>query len=63
MAAFGLPFAEPYRIDAIRLLHGTFYGYVTLENTGRYDTNPRNVEASWRSTLDAVLKNWPTASR
>ncbi|MFE9575517.1 TetR/AcrR family transcriptional regulator [Nocardia sp. NPDC006044] len=62
----GYDLAEPDQTDAIRLLHGTFYGYVTLENTGRYDTHPRNVEDSWRRTLDAldaVLKNWPPASR
>lgn len=62
----GYDLAEPDQTDAIRLLHGTFYGYVTLENTGRYDTHPRNVEDSWRralDALDAVLKNWPPASR
>lgn len=60
----GYDLAEPDQTDAIRLLHGTFYGYVTLENTGRYDTHPRNVEASWSralDALDAVLKNWPPA--
>ncbi|MEV6554360.1 WHG domain-containing protein [Nocardia sp. NPDC051756] len=58
----GYDLAEPDQTDAIRLLHGTFYGYVTLENTGRYDTHPRNVEDSWTralDALDAVLKNWP----
>ncbi|MFB8279034.1 TetR/AcrR family transcriptional regulator [Nocardia colli] len=62
----GYDLAEPDQTDAIRLLHGTFYGYVTLENTGRYDTHPRNVEDSWLralDALDAVLKNWPPASR
>lgn len=61
----GYDLAEPDQTDAIRLLHGTFYGYVTLENTGRYDTHPRNVEASWLralDALDAVLKNWPPAA-
>ncbi|MFC9440888.1 TetR/AcrR family transcriptional regulator [Nocardia sp. NPDC057030] len=62
----GYDLAEPDQTDAIRLLHGTFYGYVILENTGRYDTHPRNVEDSWLralDALDAVLKNWPPASR
>ncbi|MFG1791094.1 TetR/AcrR family transcriptional regulator [Nocardia sp. NPDC049149] len=60
----GYDLAEPDQTDAIRLLHGTFHGYVSLERTGRYDSHPRSVEDSWRRALDAldsVLRNWPPA--
>ncbi|MEU7137949.1 WHG domain-containing protein [Nocardia sp. NPDC046473] len=60
----GYDLSEPDQTDAIRLLHGTFYGYVTLETTGRYDSHPRKAEDSWSralDALDAVLKNWPPA--
>ncbi|PXX69343.1 TetR family transcriptional regulator [Nocardia tenerifensis] len=58
----GYHLSEPDQTDAIRLLGGTFYGYVTLENTGRYDSHPRDVAQSWSRTLDALdalLRNWP----
>ncbi|AFU04543.1 TetR/AcrR family transcriptional regulator [Nocardia brasiliensis] len=60
----GYQLDEPAETDAIRLLHGTFHGYVQLELAGRYDSHPRAVEDSWARSLDALdalLSNWPSA--
>jgi AcrR family transcriptional regulator len=46
---------------AVRLLHSTFHGYVSLERTGGFD-HSGEVEASWvriLEVLDAALRNWP----
>ncbi|WP_378733148.1 TetR/AcrR family transcriptional regulator [Nocardia brasiliensis] len=61
----GYDLSEPDQTDAIRLLHGTFFGYVSLETAGRYHSHPRDVEDSWARALDAldtVLRNWPPAA-
>ncbi|WP_330275731.1 TetR/AcrR family transcriptional regulator [Lentzea sp. NBC_00516] len=53
---------EPDQTDAIRLLHSTFHGYVSLERAGAFHSHPRGVEASWLRTLDALdslLRAWP----
>ncbi|WP_370114923.1 TetR/AcrR family transcriptional regulator [Streptacidiphilus sp. MAP12-33] len=50
-------------VDAIRLLCGTFHGWVTLEAAGRFRLG-RPMDASWRVALDALdgaLKAMPTA--
>ncbi|MFD5826896.1 TetR/AcrR family transcriptional regulator [Lentzea sp. NPDC060358] len=55
---------EPDQTDAVRLLHSTFHGYVSLERSGAFHSHPRGVEASWLRALDAldvVLRAWPTA--
>ncbi|GAA2980283.1 TetR/AcrR family transcriptional regulator [Actinokineospora diospyrosa] len=60
----GYQLPEPAQTDAIRLLHSTFHGYVTLEAGGRFRLTPREVDASWAATvaaLDALLRNWPSA--
>ncbi|GLZ40791.1 TetR/AcrR family transcriptional regulator [Actinokineospora sp. NBRC 105648] len=60
----GYQLAEPDQTDAIRMLHSTFHGYVTLETTGRFDHTPREVGLSWGRTLDALdslLRSWPSA--
>ncbi len=60
----GYDLAEPDQTDAIRMLHGTFHGYVTLEMAGGFRHTPRSADASWSRTLDAldaVLRNWPPA--
>ncbi|GAA1267732.1 TetR-like C-terminal domain-containing protein [Sphaerisporangium rubeum] len=57
---YGLP--EPGRTDAIRMLHSTFHGYVSLEAAGGFRRHPRGADVSWSRTLDALdvaLRNWP----
>jgi AcrR family transcriptional regulator len=59
----GYDLPEPAQTDAIRLLHSTFHGYVSLETAGGFQHTPRGVDASWAATLDALdvlLRNWPT---
>lgn len=58
----GYDLAEPDQTDAIRLLHSTFHGYVSLESAGGFRHTPRATDASWSRTLDALdalLRNWP----
>jgi AcrR family transcriptional regulator len=62
LRGYGLP--EPAQTDAIRMLHSTFHGYVSLETAGAFAYTPREVSASWARTLDALdatLRNWPPA--
>jgi AcrR family transcriptional regulator len=56
---YGLP--ETEHVHAVRLLHSTFHGYVSLERAGGFDQSG-DVAASWRrvlDVLDATLENWP----
>lgn len=58
----GYELAEPDQTDAVRLLHSTFHGYVSLEAAGGFRHHPREADASWSRTLDALdalLRNWP----
>lgn len=58
----GYHLSEPDETDAVRLLHSTFHGYVTLETAGAFATHPRDADLSWRRALDALdstLRNWP----
>src|SRR4051794_19796262 len=58
----GYDLTEPDETDAIRLLHSTFHGFVSLELAGGFRRTPRPAEASWSRvlhSLGAVLKNWP----
>ncbi|GAA4596379.1 TetR-like C-terminal domain-containing protein [Planotetraspora phitsanulokensis] len=60
----GYELSEPDQTDAIRMLHGLFHGYVNLEKAGGFRHTPREVDASWSRTLDALdslLRNWPPA--
>ncbi|TDV42184.1 TetR/AcrR family transcriptional regulator [Actinophytocola oryzae] len=60
LRGYALP--DPAQTDAIRLLHSTFHGYVSLEAVGLFDHHPRAVEVSWNNALkalDVLLKNWP----
>jgi AcrR family transcriptional regulator len=60
----GYELAEPDQTDAVRLLHSTFHGYVSLETAGGFDRTPREVDVSWLRSLDALdalLRNWPTS--
>ncbi|WP_184761769.1 TetR/AcrR family transcriptional regulator [Streptomyces griseoloalbus] len=59
LRAYGL--GEPDLTDAVRLLRSTFHGYCALEAAGAFGA-PREVEASWARTIDALhiaLVNWP----
>jgi AcrR family transcriptional regulator len=58
----GYDVPEPEHDHAVRLLHSTFHGYVSLERTGGFD-HSGEVEASWvriLDVLDITLRNWPT---
>ncbi len=60
----GYELAEPDQTDAVRMLGGMFHGFVSLETAGAFQHHPRDVEASWERTLDALdtaLRNWPDA--
>jgi AcrR family transcriptional regulator len=60
----GYQLSEPDQTDAIRLLHSTFHGYVSLETAGAFQHHPRAVDTSWSRALDALdvaLRNWPPA--
>ncbi|WP_329100722.1 WHG domain-containing protein [Micromonospora sp. NBC_01699] len=60
----GYRLPEPDQTDAVRLLHSTFHGYVSLERVGGFSHHPRAADASWSRALDAldtVLRNWPPA--
>lgn len=62
LRAYGL--AEPDLTDAVRLLRGTFHGFVTLESAGGF-MHPRATDASWATAvgaLHAALENWPGAT-
>ncbi|MFD0971083.1 TetR/AcrR family transcriptional regulator [Plantactinospora endophytica] len=58
----GYRLPEPDQTDAVRMLHGAFHGYVSLERMGGFRHHPRPADASWSrmlDALDAVLRNWP----
>ncbi|GAA2440543.1 TetR-like C-terminal domain-containing protein [Actinomadura vinacea] len=60
----GYELSDPDQTDAVRMLGSVFHGYVSLETAGAFQHHPREVEASWSRTLDAldsVLQNWPPA--
>lgn len=61
----GYDLPEPAQTDAIRLLHSTFHGYVTLESAGGFRHHPRDADTSWVAILDALdaaLRHWPGVS-
>ncbi|MER7133205.1 TetR/AcrR family transcriptional regulator [Streptosporangium saharense] len=58
----GYDLPEPAQTDAVRLLHGFFHGYVSLETAGGF-SHSQAVDASWARNLDALdvlLRNWPS---
>jgi AcrR family transcriptional regulator len=60
----GYRLGEAAEVDAIRLLHSAFHGYVSLEAGGGFDHQARTSEESWSAVLDAldaVLRAWPDA--
>jgi AcrR family transcriptional regulator len=57
----GYELTEPGQTDAVRLLHSTFHGYVSLETAGGF-RHSGGVDASWTRILDALdtlLRTWP----
>jgi AcrR family transcriptional regulator len=59
----GYRLTEPDQTDAVRMMHSTFHGFVSLEKTGGFRHTPRPTDDSWTRTLDAldaVLSNWPS---
>jgi len=59
LRGYELPDTE--HIHAVRLLHSTFHGYVSLEQAGGFDHSGETA-TSWRrvlAVLDATLRNWP----
>ncbi|MFI9550454.1 TetR/AcrR family transcriptional regulator [Nonomuraea endophytica] len=62
LRGYALP--EPDETDAVRLLHSTFHGYVSLERTGGFSHGARDSGASWARILDTLhtlLTTWPSA--
>ncbi|WP_370950126.1 TetR/AcrR family transcriptional regulator [Amycolatopsis sp. cg5] len=60
LRGYALP--EPAETDAVRLLHSTLHGYVSLERGGGFGHQSRSADASWAAALDAldaVLRHWP----
>ncbi len=60
LRAYALP--EPAETDAVRLLHSTFHGYVSLERTGGFAHHTRTADESWSQALrglDHLLRSWP----
>jgi AcrR family transcriptional regulator len=58
----GYDLPEPAETDAVRFLHSTFHGYVSLETAGGFSHTPREADASWAwtlATLDFALRNRP----
>lgn len=57
----GYDVPESEQVHAVRLLHSTFHGYVTLERSGGFDHSGQVAE-SWARVLDVLdhtLRNWP----
>ncbi|MEU6716478.1 WHG domain-containing protein [Nonomuraea sp. NPDC046802] len=60
----GYDLSGPDQTDAVRLLGSVLHGYVSLETAGRFAHHPRDVDASWSRSLDALdvlLAHWPPA--
>jgi AcrR family transcriptional regulator len=59
---FGYELSEDEHLHAVRLLHSTFHGYVSLEQSGGFDYSG-DVEISWiiiLEILDKTLRRWAT---
>ncbi|WP_460446802.1 TetR-like C-terminal domain-containing protein, partial [Angustibacter aerolatus] len=60
----GYRLAEPDETDAVRLLHSTLHGFVSLERAGGFDRTPRPADASWARAVDALdttFRTWAAA--
>ncbi|MEV4347102.1 WHG domain-containing protein [Actinoplanes sp. NPDC049596] len=49
----GYDLQEPALTDALRFVRSTLHGFATLEATGGFG-HPRDLDASWRSLIDAL---------
>jgi AcrR family transcriptional regulator len=61
LRGYALSRADDQR-DAVRLLHSTFHGFVSLETASGF-RSADGVDASWSRALDALdvaLRNWPS---
>lgn len=59
----GYDLPERDQVDAVRLLHSVFHGFVSLEKAGGFRHSP-GIDTSWSRSLDALdvaLRNWPPA--
>ncbi|MBB5084756.1 TetR/AcrR family transcriptional regulator [Nonomuraea endophytica] len=59
LRGYALP--EPDETDAVRLLHSTFHGFVSLERAGSFSHGARDSGASWARILDTLhtlLTTW-----
>ncbi|MEV5830684.1 WHG domain-containing protein [Spirillospora sp. NPDC052242] len=59
LRGYGVP--EHDQTAAVRLLAGTFHGYVTLETAGGF-AHSGDTDTTWRKVLDALdaaLTHWP----
>lgn len=58
----GYDLPEPEQTHAVRLLGGTFHGYVSLELSGGFSHSAPDSSVTWVrivDALDALLRNWP----
>ena len=58
----GYALASPTRPTRCGCCGAVFHGFVSLETAGAFGHHPRDVDASWERTLDALhtaLTNWP----
>ncbi|AZQ32862.1 TetR/AcrR family transcriptional regulator [Streptomyces cyaneochromogenes] len=61
----GYELTEPDATHAVRLLGSVFHGYASLESAGGFSHSAPDSEETWTrilDALDALLRNWPTAS-
>jgi AcrR family transcriptional regulator len=60
----GYSLTEPDQTHAVRLLGGTFHGFIALETAGGFSHSAPDPQESWTRTLDALdalLRNWPAS--
>ncbi|MCX4550295.1 WHG domain-containing protein [Streptomyces sp. NBC_01387] len=58
----GYDLTEPDETHAVRLLGGTFHGYISLELGGGFSHSAPDSQETWSriiDALDALLRNWP----
>ncbi|KOX09953.1 TetR/AcrR family transcriptional regulator [Nocardiopsis sp. NRRL B-16309] len=63
LRGYDLPGEE--QTHAVRLLGSVFYGFVSLETGGGFSHSAPESRESWSramDALDALLRNWPTAT-
>ncbi|MEU8845614.1 TetR/AcrR family transcriptional regulator [Streptomyces sp. NPDC048564] len=61
----GYDLTEPDATHAVRLLGSVFHGYSSLESAGGFSHSAPDSAETWTrilDALDALLRNWPTAT-